>query len=154
MAAEFPASRLPLLALVLVEPVMMTRQLFSASTDDWMAAVNLLVGATSVRRDTWDSREAAFNWFKERLPWKVWDPRVIRLLSVCLVTTSISDVKFGYQEHGLQETMAGVILKCSKEQEAVSYRDAKPQFDATVLLSRVSRAIPVHVIWGTTNDLV
>lgn len=138
LAAEFPASRLPLLALVLVEPVMMTRQLFSASTDDWMAAVNLLVSATSVRRDTWDSREAAFNWFKERLPWKVWDPRVIRLLS----------------EHGLQETMAGVILKCSKEQEAVSYRDAKPQFDATVLLSRVSRAIPVHVIWGTTNDLV
>lgn len=62
-----------------------------------------------------------------------------------LVTTSISDLKFGYQEHGLQETMAGVILKCSKEQEAVSYRDAKPQFDATVLLSRVSRAIPLAI---------
>jgi hypothetical protein len=85
LAAEFPISRLPFLALVLVEPTMITRELFSANIDDWMSSMNFSVNATSVRRDTWDSREAAFNWFKKRLPWKVWDPRVIRLLTVCLL---------------------------------------------------------------------
>ena len=85
LAAEFSLSRLPFLALVLVEPTMVTRELFSVNIDDRLNAMNVSVSATSTRRDTWDSREAAFNWFKKRLPWKVWDPRVIRLLSVCLL---------------------------------------------------------------------
>jgi hypothetical protein len=84
LAAEFPITRLPFLALVLVEPTMITRELFGATIDDRVAGIKVSVSATSVRRDTWDSREAAFNWFKKRLPWKVWDPRVVHLLSVCL----------------------------------------------------------------------
>ena len=86
LAAEFPLSRLPFLALVLVEPTMITKELFSATIDDRLNVMNVSVNVTSARRDTWDSREAAFDWFKKRLPWKVWDPRVIRLLSVCLLS--------------------------------------------------------------------
>lgn len=92
LAKEFPISRSPFLALVLVEPTMITRELFSANVDDRMATINFCVAATSVRRDAWDSREAAFDWFKRRLPWKVWDPRVLRLLTVCIFCVpSVSD---------------------------------------------------------------
>jgi len=96
LAKELIISHFPFLALVLVEPTMVTRELFIANIDDRMATMDFCVSATSVRRDTWDSREAALNWFKKRLPWKVWDPRITRILSVCLslCLLSLSNFKF------------------------------------------------------------
>jgi hypothetical protein len=81
-AKELSTYRLPFLALILVEPTMISREVFYANKEQRMAALNMAIGATSARRDTWDSREAAFDWFTKRLPWKFWDPRVTRLFSV------------------------------------------------------------------------
>jgi len=37
---------------------------------------------TPVRRDIWDSREAAIKWMKARVPWAAWDPRVFDIYVV------------------------------------------------------------------------
>lgn len=73
---------LPYLAMILIEPSVVTRELFNAQLDDRMAFMDLVVAMTSARRDSWLSKEHAFEYFQTRLPWKFWDTRVLRLLTV------------------------------------------------------------------------
>ena len=73
---------LPYVAMILIEPTMATRELFNAQLDDRMAYMDFVVAMTSERRDIWSSNEHAFEYFKTRSPWKFWDPRVLRLLTV------------------------------------------------------------------------
>ncbi|RDB21685.1 hypothetical protein Hypma_011238 [Hypsizygus marmoreus] len=135
---EFALSQIPYAAIVLIEPAMVTRELFNAHIEDRMASMNFAVSATSVRRDTWVSREVAFTWFSKRFPWNVWDPRVVRILT----------------EHGLHESSSGVTLKCDKRQEAVSYPDVEGHFESTTILGRICYALPIHLVWGTRSDLI
>jgi len=41
-----------------------------------------VVKTTPSRRSVWESKEEAHEWLKTRLPWKVWDPRVLKLYVV------------------------------------------------------------------------
>jgi hypothetical protein len=43
----------------------------------------LIQANTPIRRDIWDSREAAIKWMKSRQPWAAWDPRVFDIFTVC-----------------------------------------------------------------------
>jgi hypothetical protein len=88
----FPLSGLPYAAIVLIEPAMITRELFSAHLEDRMATMNLAVKVTSIRRDTWDSREVAFKWFIKRFPWSSWDPRVVHILAVRMLLCASCDL--------------------------------------------------------------
>lgn len=74
--------QLPYVAMILIEPVVATREVFNVELDDRMACLDLVVAVISARRDIWPSKEHAFEYFKTRPPWKVWDPRVLRLLTV------------------------------------------------------------------------
>lgn len=135
---EFPISSLPYAAVVLVESAMVTRELFNAHLEDRMTTMDFVVGTTSTRRDTWDSRDVAFGWFSKRFPWNSWDSRVVRILA----------------DHGLRDTSLHVTLKCDRKQEAVSYQDVESHFEATTLLARICQLLPVHLVWGTRNDLM
>ncbi|KAJ3505219.1 hypothetical protein NLJ89_g7532 [Agrocybe chaxingu] len=136
---EIPPYKLAYAAMVLIEPTMITRELFNAHLEDRMASMDFAVAATAARRNIWKSREAAFEYFRKRFPWGMWDERVVRVLV----------------EHGLESLPNGdVTLKCDRKQEAVSYPDTEPHFESTMQLGRICHAIPVHIIWGTRNDLV
>ncbi|KII91511.1 hypothetical protein PLICRDRAFT_38279 [Plicaturopsis crispa FD-325 SS-3] len=107
----------------------------------------LLTGALA-RRDIWPSHEAAFEALSARKAFKVWDPRVLR--AFC-----------DYGLHALptrdypDKTPAdGVTLKCSKFQEAATYRDSAGRIHAFRLLHFLVRALPVHVIYGAIDDYV
>lgn len=82
-----PLQELPYVALVLVEPTMIPEELFYAHFDDRMATMEMIVAATSLRRDKWPSREDAFEWFRGKTPWKTWDSRTLRLLVVSVFLT-------------------------------------------------------------------
>ncbi|KAF8167148.1 Alpha/beta hydrolase fold-1 [Crassisporium funariophilum] len=136
---EIPTNELSYVAMILVEPTLVTRELFNAHLEDRMASMDFAIAATSARRDRWPSKEHAFEYFKKRIPWGFWDPRVVRLLT----------------EYGLEETSSGnVTLKCHKKQEANSYPDVEPHFEGAIQLGRICHSLPVHLIWGTRNDLV
>ena len=75
------------MAMILIEPTVVTRELFNAQLDDRMAYIDLVVAMTSARRDIWSSNEHAFEYFKTRFPWKFWDSRVLRLLTVNLLSS-------------------------------------------------------------------
>ena len=73
---------LPYVSMILIEPTVVTRELFNTTLDDRMAHMDFVVAMTNARRDIWSSNEHAFEYFKTRFPWKFWDPRVLRLLTV------------------------------------------------------------------------
>lgn len=83
-------------AMVLIEATMVTREVFNSELEDRMSAMDFAVAATSSRRDVWPSRDEAFQYFKKRIPWMVWDERAILLLTVsplcCLFSFHISDI--------------------------------------------------------------
>ncbi|KAF8890073.1 Alpha/beta hydrolase fold-1 [Infundibulicybe gibba] len=138
MTKNFSASEMPFVSLVLVEPTIITRELFNQHLEDRQASMDFAISATSVRRDSWPSREEAFTYFSKRFPWSLWDPRVIRIMT----------------DYGLRETPTGVVLKCDRKQEAASYPDVAPHFESAIQLARICHVIPTHIIWGTRNDFV
>ncbi|KAJ7257738.1 Alpha/Beta hydrolase protein [Mycena rebaudengoi] len=129
-------SAIPYVSLVLIEPTIVTPDLFYAHAAHMIPVV---VAATMMRREAWPSRDNAFEWLRRRSPWKAWDERVLRMLT----------------EHGLTDTPDGkVTLKCDRRQEAISYPDVHPHFAALDEIGRVCAAVPVHVIWGDRAELV
>lgn len=80
MTKEIPPSTFT--AMILIEATMVTREVFNSELEDRMSAMDFAVAATSSRRDVWPSRDEAFRYFKKRIPWMVWDERVIYLLTV------------------------------------------------------------------------
>ena len=82
-------NELPYVTMILIEPIVVTRELFNAKLDDRMAFMDSVVAMTSARRDTWPSKEQAFEYFKTRFPWKFWHPHVLRLLTVNLFSPTL-----------------------------------------------------------------
>lgn len=79
---EFSSLCLPYAALILIEPTIVTKEVFDAQFDARTASIKFVVAATSVRRDTWANKDEAFTWLSKRFPWNLWDSRVVRLLAV------------------------------------------------------------------------
>lgn len=79
-------------AIILIEPTMVTRELFNSHLEDRMASMDFAVTATATRRDTWTSKEHAFDYFSKRIPWGMWDSRVVRLYTVSTVKPSNHDI--------------------------------------------------------------
>ncbi|KIL71144.1 hypothetical protein M378DRAFT_182764 [Amanita muscaria Koide BX008] len=135
---EFAINDSPYVCVVLIEPTMASRDSFYSRYEEHKAAVEFAVNTTSGRRDTWNSKDDAFAYFMKRVPWKNWDPRVVRLLV----------------EHGLQATGGAVQLKCDKRQEALSYGDTEPHFEGANLISRLCHSLPIHLVFGARDDPV
>ena len=79
---EFPIADIPYVGVVLIEPTMAPRDVFYSRYEERKAALDFAVNTTSVRRDTWRSKNDAFAYFMKRAPWRNWDPRIVQLLVV------------------------------------------------------------------------
>lgn len=82
---DIPIYELPYAAMILIEPTIVRRELFELQREDRMASMDFAVAATSSRRDHWASKEKALEYFSKRLPWSIWDPRLVRLLVVSTI---------------------------------------------------------------------
>uniref|UniRef100_A0A0W0F8H8 AB hydrolase-1 domain-containing protein n=1 Tax=Moniliophthora roreri TaxID=221103 RepID=A0A0W0F8H8_MONRR len=139
LTLEIPLSEIPYVALVLIEATMITREHFYESFDARIETMEFTINATLGRRDTWPSKEFAFEWMSKRFPWQFWDQRIVRIMA----------------DYGLKDTSTGEVqLKCTKEQEATLYPDVDPHFEAMDELARVCQTLPVHAVWGETEDIV
>nr|GAT52936.1 predicted protein [Mycena chlorophos] len=127
----------PYQAVVLVEPSLASPQIFFKHIAPLHPA---LVAATQMRRSKWSSRQEAASWFAKRRPWKTWDKRAVR----------------AFVEHGLVDSEAdgGVHLKCDPRQEALAFPDLEPHFAALDEIGRISRAVPMHVVWARRSEIL
>lgn len=80
--AEFPTNKPPYIGILLVEPAIVSKELYTDNIDAHDFATDMAIKATNARRDTWDSRDNAFQWLSKSPPWKFWDPRALRLYAV------------------------------------------------------------------------
>ncbi|KAJ7628804.1 alpha/beta-hydrolase [Roridomyces roridus] len=127
--------RNPFVAMILVEP-----SIVAAELDPYTeGGIGPLTSAIRIRRDTWDSREAAHKWMQTRFPWNMWDPRVLR----------------AHIDHGFKDTPEGkVTLKCDKSHEANAFLDKVAHFDSVDQVGRICSLLPLHIIWGDRDDII
>lgn len=64
--------------IILIDPPFVDRQVFGNNKGE-ASMLNKIILA---RRDSWSSKEEAFEWLGKKLPWKNWDERVLHLYVV------------------------------------------------------------------------
>ncbi|KAF9037087.1 Alpha/Beta hydrolase protein [Panaeolus papilionaceus] len=136
-----PPSRLPFAGVILVDPPIFGRLMAGQDSDMY----KLVESTTPIRLDTWDTREAATKWFKKRIPWAMWDERVL-------------DV---YLKYGLRslptayypEKTSGVTLTTHRLAENVAFTGKIFSLDAVDRLNQICKHTPVHLIYGDRNDM-
>ncbi|PIL22529.1 hypothetical protein GSI_15218 [Ganoderma sinense ZZ0214-1] len=71
----FPA--IPYKAIVLVEPSISGREAYLENQEERQMAVDFMIKSLSNRRAFWRNREEARAFFAKRIPWQLWDSRVL-----------------------------------------------------------------------------
>ncbi|KAI0064412.1 alpha/beta-hydrolase [Artomyces pyxidatus] len=136
---------LPIHAMIVVEPAMITREFYTVLQSQETSLVKTLVEMAKTRKDVWPSRAAARKWLSKRPPWQRWDPRVLdRFVSHGfrdLPTATYPDLK------------EGVTLCCTRAQEALWYSLQEDGVNALERLSELSTVIPVHCVFGSIPDV-
>jgi hypothetical protein len=72
VAAFYSPMDLPYTSLIIVEPTMMTKQLFQVRYSNQELFNQSIIKAIKAKRDVWGSREEARSWLRNRVPWKSW----------------------------------------------------------------------------------
>ncbi|KAJ8593950.1 alpha/beta-hydrolase [Rhizopogon salebrosus TDB-379] len=143
---EFPLRKQPFIALFLIEPSMLTRELWEFHLLEAEAGVRKRTTAALRRRHVFDNLEEAANYFRERKPWNGLDPDVFNV----------------FIQHGLHsvviqsgsEKETKVALKCDRRHEAFAYQDIQSHFEATDQYTRICNAVPVHIVFGSKHDYI
>jgi len=140
-AAHFdPPSTMPFHAMILVEPCLFAPAMAEKHTPMYQIVEQM----TPLRREFWESREAAHKWMKSRPPWNVWDSRNLAL----------------YVEYGLRPLptilhpgKAGVALSCSPADEFKAFGSTKESLKAVDCLGKICDVIPVHLVFSARDDM-
>ncbi|GLB40575.1 putative alpha/beta hydrolase family protein [Lyophyllum shimeji] len=138
-----PVNRPPYIAIFLIEPTMISQELFDAHAKERQKSAKMSMKFTLERRDTWPDREAAAAYLRRKLPWKAWDSQVFDIY-----------IKHGLRTVASPDGQAAVALKTSKRQEGLTYPHFAPYIEATSLFRERCTAIPFHVIFGANIDFV
>lgn len=75
--------------MILVESTMVTREVFNSELEDRMSTMEFAVATTAMRRDRWRSRAAAQAYFAKRLPWEMWDSRIVEIMVVSVLFAAL-----------------------------------------------------------------
>ncbi|KAH9902445.1 alpha/beta-hydrolase [Cubamyces lactineus] len=134
----------PYETVVMVEPALISPECYKENFDVQDGLLKATSKGVLKRRDTWESREQAKEYFEKRFPWDTWDARVLEL----------------YVRHALRdvETPGGgtpkVTLCCEKAQESNAYSYISPHFRIVELFrSGMDPSLPVHWVTGERDDI-
>ncbi|KAF5375300.1 hypothetical protein D9757_009666 [Collybiopsis confluens] len=110
-------------------------------------ASQALTAWTWLRPDVWTSRKSAKKSLQSSPVHSMWDTRVLDLF-----------IEYGLRTHHAAKydppfTFNGVTTASTKEMEAASYRSDELVVDSLTAYAEVTQRKPVHVIWGTINDV-
>ncbi|KAI0363610.1 alpha/beta-hydrolase [Pilatotrama ljubarskyi] len=142
---ELPAVKFE--AIILIEPALITREVYNANLAEREGALKMMNKAISKRRDLWNTREEAKAYFEERFPWMNWDPRVRDLF-----------VRHGLKEKVVSEpnekSTTKITLACSKDHERCAYSQDEVYYVVVDRIQSLDRSVPVHYILGERADLI
>ncbi|OJA14466.1 hypothetical protein AZE42_05294 [Rhizopogon vesiculosus] len=141
---EFPLREKPFIALFLIEPSMLTPELWESHLVEEEAEIKRRMSAALHRRHVFDTREEAVNYFRERKRWNELDPDVFNV----------------FVEHGLHSVVTQngsekeikLVLKCDRCHEAFAYQDIESHLEAIDQYTRICNTVPVHIVFGSKHD--
>lgn len=136
-----PANAIPYLSSIFIEPMLLTNSQWLLTSDRRKELSEFVGGFIRRRKDTWESRQKAFEWMRGKDPWKDWDERVVR----AFVDYAL------YQPDPSSEV---VMLKTPKDQEAWCYPDIEGYIAGMKEYLRLSKTMPFHLIYGADGDLI
>ncbi|KAG1742333.1 Alpha/beta hydrolase fold-1 [Suillus paluster] len=139
----FPLRNQPFVALFLIEPSMLTRELWMSHLLERESKMTRSVSAALRRCHVFDTREEAASYFRERKPWKGFHSDVFDVF-----------MQHGFVIHNGSVGDTKVALKCDIHHEALAYQDIENHFEATDQYTRLCRAVPVHIVFGSIHDYV
>ncbi|KAG5634602.1 hypothetical protein H0H81_001404 [Sphagnurus paluster] len=136
-----PPFAIPFASLILVDPPIFPRRMRGQE----MEMYKLVAVMTPLRRDIWESREAAAKWMRPRPPCQTWDQRVFN----------------AYVKHGLTslptpyypEKNVGVTLTTHRSGENIAFTGERFTYHALYRLNQICADVPVHLVYGAENDM-
>lgn len=81
-ANGYPPDALPFSSLILIDPGIFSPDSIAKVKKTDGPLLQILEYTAKLKRDRWDSRQAARTWMAKRLPWNHWDPKVLDLFIV------------------------------------------------------------------------
>lgn len=142
----FPMRNQPFVAVFLLEPSMLTRELWMSHLVERETLMRRSTRATLRRPDMFDTWEEASNYYRKRKPWAGWNHEVFDIF------TQYGFHSVGTHDGSKKETK--VALKCDLLHEALAYQDIESHFEATDQYTRLCRVVPVHIVFGTIPDYI
>ncbi|KAG1882652.1 Alpha/beta hydrolase fold-1 [Suillus subluteus] len=142
----FPMRNQPFVAVFLLEPSMLTRELWTSHLMERETLMRRSIRATLRRRSVFDTWEEAANHYRKRKPWAGYDHEVFDIFA------QHGFHSVGVQDGSKEETK--VALKCDLHHEALAYQDVESHFEATDQYTRLCHVVPVHIVFGTVHDYI
>ncbi|KAG2039533.1 Alpha/beta hydrolase fold-1 [Suillus americanus] len=142
----FPMRNQPFVAVFLLEPSMLTRELWTSHLMERETLMRRSISATLRRRSVFDTWEEAANYYRKRKPWAGYDHEVFDVFT-----------QHGFHSVDIQDGSkegTKVTLKCDLQHEALAYQDVESHFEATDQYTRLCRVVPVHIVFGTIHDYI
>lgn len=139
---QFTSPNATLKSLVLIEPPIAQRHVFEQHVQERKAQVALVAKVLGAQKEEWPSREAAYEVFKKRQPWKSWDDRMRRV----------------QVQHGLRlvnnGTSTAVTTKRVKRFEIASFAWFEPSLGSFDQINAMKGFIPIHAIFAKHSEVV
>ncbi|KAF9653902.1 hypothetical protein BDM02DRAFT_3216155 [Thelephora ganbajun] len=130
-------SPIKFMSVILVEPMLDARP-----GNDYEQLRTRLVRSAYKRKDVWSNREEAAAYFRNTVRWH---PRIHDIF-----------IKYGLRDHPTHahevSPFDGVTLACTRDQEALMYRDKDGATAPVQDLNAICSQVPVHVIFGENPD--
>ncbi|KIK83952.1 hypothetical protein PAXRUDRAFT_700607 [Paxillus rubicundulus Ve08.2h10] len=143
---EFPPSRSPYIAIFLIEPSMLSRELWMTHLAERELAMRKSMDAALRRQHSWSTLEDAIAYFRQIRPWSFYDPKVLDVFKMYGFRT----VSAG--EGGEKTTR--VVRKCSAQHEAFAYADIESHFEGVEQFARICCTTPLHIVFGSKQDYI
>ncbi|KAG5653240.1 hypothetical protein H0H81_001623 [Sphagnurus paluster] len=145
-----PIHKPPYIAVFLIEPPIISPELFASHEKERVDSAKMSMKMTLERRDTWPDKESAIAYFRRKLPWKSWDPRVF---DIYMAITYNALQKEGFRTIATPDGEV-ITLKASKRQEGLFYLHFSTYIDSAELFRERCDMVPFHVIFGANVDFV
>ncbi|KIK64601.1 hypothetical protein GYMLUDRAFT_240576 [Collybiopsis luxurians FD-317 M1] len=128
----------PVIALLLIEPVMVTPPV--EKDDPRINSGYKNVKGILNRVDEWEDTAVLQIWLRKNYPYKIWDPRILDI----------------YIKHGftlISSSGKSVTTKISRVQESHFYKH-EDHVDAGMIVHKVCKRVQVHCIFGERPEMV
>ncbi|KAJ7610200.1 alpha/beta-hydrolase [Roridomyces roridus] len=132
---HFPAHTLPFSGIIIVEPIMASREYYRDFGPERDKALGAAIAFLKRLETRWSTRDAAFEYMRGNFRWKSWDPRVLRI----------------HVDQGLYESPTGEVY-CNNQPELSAYQEIPPHLDAVDQYRRIAPLLPIHYIFGGKNS--